>query len=320
MEIVLSQIRLGLKDLDHLIKEFPQYLFLSFTEFTYKELKKEDWKRVEILYGSRLTPEELSFATELHWIHAPSPSLTKLCLHEIKERGNILLTTTAEENVAQIGEFAIAAVLTFAKNFLNWHEAKNSPRHVWVSRWRDNMMTLKDRVFLQVGLEEAGTEITRHARQLGMKVWGMEPKPSFHPYCHKTFSLQDLSSLLPLADVVSLTLPPTPEYDSWFQEKQFELIKKDAILLIFGSYRIVEEEALAKCAERLRGILLDASYQTPIPLNSPLWNIPNIIITPEVSPRPKSKQTQSFATFRYNLRQYTYGNFQDMRNLVGSLL
>lgn len=316
MQIILSQIRLSLKDLDNLIKEFPQYLFLSFTEFTYKELKKEDWKRVEILYGSRITPEELGLASQVHWIHTPTPNLNKLCLAEIQNRGNILVTSTTEENIAQVGEFAVAGILTFAKNLINWYQAKKTPRHLWVSRWRDNMWTLQDKILLQVGLGRAGTEITRRARQLGMKVWGIQPKPSFHPYCHKILGMHDFHTALPQADVVCLSLPKTLEYDRWFKESELKLMKNDSILLILGSYKTVTEEDLVTYAEKLRGILLDASYQTPIPVTSKLWNIPNIIITPEVAPRPRSKEEQSFGTFRFNLRQYIHGNFQDMRNLV----
>ncbi|MCE5316094.1 MAG: hypothetical protein LLG04_01850 [Parachlamydia sp.] len=76
-----------------------------------------------------------------------------------------------------------------------------------------------------------------------------------------------------------------------------------------------EVERFTACEMRVRGILLDASYQTPISAASPLWKIPNIIITPEVAPRPKLTERQAFRTFLYNLRQYLHGNFRDMRNL-----
>lgn len=322
MQIVLSQIRLTLNDIDKLLKEFPQYLFLSFTEFTYKELGREEWKQVEIIYGSRITPEELAIAPQLHWVHTPTPNLNKLCLKEMQDRGNILISTTTEENIIQIGEFAMAGVLAFAKNLIHWHQAKHSPHHFWVSRWRDNMWSLQDKIFLQIGLGSTGTEITRRARQMGMKVWGMgiQPKPSFHPYCHQTLGMQDLHAALDQADIVSLSLPKTSKYDNWFGIKELERLKEDSVLLILGSHKVVDEDDLAANSQKLRGILLDASYQTPIPSNSRLWEIPNILITPDVAPRPRSKEEQSFGTFRYNLRQYSHGNFQDMRNLVENII
>lgn len=93
-------------------------------------------------------------------------------------------------------------------------------------------------------------------------------------------------------------------------------MKQGSILIVIGSGG-VDADALAQIAEsgKFRGILIDASYQTPLPATSPLWNIRNIIITPEVASRPKSTERQAFRTFLYNLRQYLHGNFQDMRNL-----
>jgi phosphoglycerate dehydrogenase-like enzyme len=95
-------------------------------------------------------------------------------------------------------------------------------------------------------------------------------------------------------------------------------MKEDSILLSIGSSTVFDENALVQVAKtgKFRGILLDAFYQMPIPATSPLWKIPNVIITPDVAQRPKSTQRQAFRLFLYNLRQYVHGNFKDMRNLV----
>lgn len=318
MNIILLQSQLLLQEIDLLLKEFPQYLFLSLSEAAYRNLSAEHWARLEILYGARLTKEELAKAHQLRWIQCPTPHLSRLCMEEIEKQGNILVTNTTEENISQIGEYVMGAILAFAKNLYEWRDLYRSPAQVWNSKWRDSMMTLQNKVLLQVGLNRIGSEVARRAWQMNMQVWGMQEHRSFHPHCHKTFMLKEVQSILPHADVICVSLAKGKEFHHWLQLEELELMKQGAILIILGSSDIVNEEALVKVAGqgKFRGILLDAFYQNPISLNSPLWKVPNMIITPEVAPRPKSKERHAFRLFLYNLRQYLHGNFKDMRNLI----
>lgn len=318
VNIVLLQVTLSPQELDTLQKEFPQFLFLSFNELTYKNLTSDQWLRVEIIYGNCLTKEEFSSAPQLRWIHTLTPHLDRLCLENINDRGNVLISLTQDENVLQAGEFAIAGILAFAKNLHYWQECKHSSSMIWNSRKRENMWSLKDRLLLQIGLGKTGTEITRRAKEFEMKIWGVQQKNAFHPYCHQLYTISEIHTLLPCADVVCINLPKTKEYENWFGEKELELMKKDSILIILGFSKIVNEEALIQAAEtgKFRGILLDVSYRTPLPKTSKLWSLPNILITPDVAGRPKAKQKESFKMFRYNMRQFVHGNFRGMVNLV----
>src|ERR1700728_2106282 len=99
MNIVLLQNPLEQKEIELLLKEFPQYLFLPLSEATYKNMKADYWPQLEILYGVRLTKEELAKAHHLRWIHCPTRHLSRLCMDEIVKQGNILITNTPEENI-----------------------------------------------------------------------------------------------------------------------------------------------------------------------------------------------------------------------------
>lgn len=318
MNIILLQGQLTLQEIDQLLKEFPQYLFLSLSEAAYKNLSPDHWARMEILYGFRLAKEELEIANQLRWIHCPGPYLNRLCMEDIEKQGTILVTNTIDENIHQMGEFVMGGVLAFAKNLFQWKEANQFPNLVWNSKWRDTMWTLKNKTFLQVGLGKGGTEIARRAHGFEMKVWGTDPHFSFHPYCQKIFPIQELHAVLPQADIVCLSLPKGRGYQRWFQMEELELMKEDSILISLGSSTIIDEEALVKTVQtgKFRGVLLDAFYQIPIPITSPLWKLPNVIITPDIAQRPKSTERQAFRLFLYNLRQYVHGNFKDMRNVV----
>jgi phosphoglycerate dehydrogenase-like enzyme len=318
MNIVLLQTHLSEEDIDLLIKEFPQYLFLPVTPNSCKNLQDDDWARVEVLFGSQLNEEQGKKAHQLRWIHTPTPSTGRLNLSYLLEKDHLLITTTAEENITQIGEFVLSAILAFAKNLFHWQNLKHTPELVWDSKWRESMWSLKKRTLLQIGLDPRGTEIARKCQEMGMHVIGALPHKTLHPYCHETVSFEEAPLVLSKADIVCLCLPENKLWVNFFDADDFSLMKKDTIFIVLGMHTVVDEKAFAEysASGKLRGALFDSSYLTPPPPRSLLWKLPNVIITPEIAPRPKNDDTQSFHTFLYNLRQYSHGNFKDMRSLL----
>lgn len=321
MNIVLLQTKLPLSEIEQLLEEFPQFLFLSFTESTYQGLSLDNWGQIEIIYGSKLTPEDLSKAHQLHWIHSPEGDLNRLCLKDIESKGNILITSLREDNHNQIGEFVIGSILSFAKNLYHFKEVDRHPPTLWSSKWRDQMMTLEGKLLLQVGLDKAGTEITRRAKQFGMKVWGVQKQKTFHPHCNKCLVFSDMRAGLREADVVVFNLPRTTEYEGAISKEDVDAIKQGAIVILLGNPKMVDLEALAEraTANHFRGLILDVAYQMPLSQHSPIWKTRNCIITPDVAQRPKAPSSAGISSFRYNLRQYVHGNFKDMRGIINDL-
>lgn len=319
MNTVLMQASLDKDDIESFKEEFPQYYFQQFESDVGSS--KINWENIEILYGSRLSAEELARSPNLRWIHSPTPSLSRLCLNEIANRGNILVTTIGEENVKEVGEFVIGTLLSFAKHLFHWHESMQQPGSSWHRRWRRSIWSLENRVLLQIGLGSRGTEIAKRAKELRMQVWGTRPgqtHPTFHPYCHKVFTMNDLHTILPSVDVVSICIPRQQEPILILGRKELELMKDDSVILALDHYSVVDEDALADVAKtgKFRGILFDALYGPAVPLTSPLWKIPNLLITPEISSRPISTGKHAFRVFHYNMRQYQYDNFSGLRNRI----
>lgn len=318
MNIALLKVSLSLAEINQLIKEFPQFLFLSYPESSLKKIEREYWSKIEIFFGSKLTEEEWDLASSLKWIHTPSPNLNRLPLKEIERQKSVLLSNTREENSLQIAEFVMAGALSFAKNLFNWKGANHYPSLLWDAKWRHNMMSLKGKTFLQIGMDKVGKEIVKQATHQEMKVIAIDKERSFHPFCHLNLSIKELRSILPQADIVSVHLPRTKESALWFGIKELELMKEDSILIVTGGETALFENEIIDPSlfEKLRGALIDVPYHTPISPASPLWRLPNLILTPDVAPRPKSKEKEAFRIFRFNLRQYIHGNFVDMKNLI----
>lgn len=318
MNIILLQVKLSHREINQLFKEFPHHLYLSLPGTTYKELTREQWALVEIIYGNRLTHDELNLAPELRWLHCPTPHLNQLCYQDILNKETVLVTTTKEENTQQIGEYVMSGVFAFSKNLFEWVKVDQDSRFIWDSKLRDSMKQVQGQTFLQVGLNTQGGEIARQAKLNGMKVIGASERGGFHPHCQKTLLLDEIEKVLPTADVVCLTLPLSRDFEGWFTREDLELMKDDALLILIGASNIINEEDLVAVTTRgkFRGVMIDAFYQIPIPPSSPLWKIPHVIITPEASPRPKSEDKASFQLFRFNLRQYLHGNFAEMKNIT----
>ncbi len=316
MNIALLLADFPSQDFKQLSSEFPKLLFLPYPRHPLQPVTPEAWKRTEVIYGERLTADELESAPELRWIHSPTPNLNKLCLKEIEAKGNILISFTKDEHAFEIAEFVFAGFLAFAKNLFQFKEVNRFPHLVWDCKWRNTIETLKKKTLLQIGLGKVGLEIARRAALSDMSVIGMSDKRSYHPHCEESLDYSELKKALPKADFISIALPRDQGLPIKLGKEELALIKNNAILSMIGFANLVDEEALAEAAPRFRGIILDSYYQFPIPPKSKLWSIPNLIITPEVSPRPKTQGREAFRTFRYNLRQYLHDNFADMKNVV----
>lgn len=320
MNIVLLQVELDLVELNQLSREFPQFVFLSFPRHAHQPISKEHWQRAEIFFGEKLSIEDLNVAENLRWIHTPTSNIHRLCLKEIEKRGNILISSTREENnLFQMGEYVLGSVLAFAKNLFIWKEMMLHPAQAWDSRWRNKMWTLKDKIFLQIGMGKIGEEISRRAQEACMQVWGMDVKRrSFHPYCKKQLTIQELHEVLPQVDVVSLALPIEQGLLLKLGPEELDLMKQDSILCLLGSRKQIDENALASLSKKgkFRGIILDAYFHSPIPPSSQLWHTPYLLLTPEIASRPKEAKNEAFRIFRFNLRQFLHGNFSDMKNLI----
>lgn len=315
MEIVLLQTKVEEQELLRLSREFPQIFFLQTTDLLYKSLSPDDWAKVEVLFGNKLKKEELEQATELRWIHCPYPTLNLLCLKEIHEHGNVMITLGEEENYFQVAEYVIAGILAFTKHLFHWERVNLEPNLVWDSKWRDSMETLRGKRLIQVGLGKVGDEIARRAQEMGMEVWGVDDKKSFHPNCKKVVTFHELQAALSKGDVVSVAMPRNDQRYHLIGAKELQAIPEGAIFTFVGMKTVLDEHQLEKTREKFRGVLLDFYYQMPLSPASKLWGMPNVLVTPQVAPRPQDVSAEAMKTFRFNLRQFLHGNFIDMKNV-----
>jgi phosphoglycerate dehydrogenase-like enzyme len=155
-----------------------------------------------------------------------------------------------------------------------------------------------------VGLGEIGTEVARLAEAFGMNVLSTRRNAG------------DLDALLPQADSVVITLPLTDETRGMFDRRRIGLMKPGAILVNIGRGPVVEEDALidALRSGRLRGAALDVFETEPLPRDSPLWDLDNVILSPHTAAQSIHENERIVELFAENLRRYLAG--EELRSRI----
>ncbi|MDF2549186.1 MAG: hypothetical protein K0S07_253 [Chlamydiales bacterium] len=313
MQTILIQEKLPEIDRLSLQKEFTFYRFLFLEERSIKELTASDLAEVEVIYGYQLPAAVASQMHQLKWVHCSKPWLEELSLEELP---GILITATKEENMQQAAEFVFWSLLEFYKQGSAWLPLSQVRNGQEEKQTKLQIEQLAGKKLLQLGLGRTGSLIAQIAKQFQMKVFGVQNERRFHPFCDKTFGFADLHTLLPNADVISLT-PCIEEKTPWFFGKaEWALLKADALFIGINALHLVDLQALYKTLEsgRLRGVVFDGLMKDLPAADSPLRKWKKAIFTPEIAFCPRLQSQQALHIFRYNLRHYIHGNANEMKN------
>ena len=211
----------------------------------------------------------------------------------------ITWTSSVGVHITPLGEWALFGILALTKD-LPRLEADKRARH-WAHYPVDE---IRGTTVLIVGLGEIGREVSRLAEAFGMNVLSSRRNEG------------DLDELLPRADSVVLVLPLTEETRGLFDRRRIELMKPGAILVNIGRGPVVDEEALidALRSGRLRGAALDVYATEPLPTDSPLWELDNVILSPHTAAQSVHENERIVELFADNLRRYLAG--EELRSRI----
>jgi len=155
----------------------------------------------------------------------------------------------------------------------------------WDRRVAAQMRALEGDTALVVGLGAIGRDVARRAKAFGMRVLAATRRPHADANCDEVHPLDALPGLLPEAGVVFLTLALTPETHHTFGAPQFAAMRQGAFLINVGRGGLLDQAALAVAltSGRLGGAGLDVTDPEPLPADDPLWDAPNLLVTPHVA-------------------------------------
>lgn len=232
-------------------------------------------------FRARELRDAWGFADSLRWVHVAGAGVDAVLFPELAESDEVTVTNSRGVFDRSIAEYVIGAMLVFEKDLLRTLELQR--RKEW--RHRESGM-LSGKRLLVVGAGPIGRMISAYAESLGMKPSAVartarQKDPDFE----RVFASGDLDEALPHADYVVIAAPLTEDTRDMFGKKQFEKMKPEAWLINIGRGATVDEDALIEALreKKISGAALDVFREEPLPEESPLWEMDEVIISPHMS-------------------------------------
>jgi phosphoglycerate dehydrogenase-like enzyme len=264
-----------------------------------------------VYMGFGIAAEVLDGAPHLRWVHSGSAGVASSITPSMLEHRPIF-TNSAGLHGIPMAESVLGMLLHFTRGFDYAVRAQSS------SQWNTGpfyaanapLRELSDLTVGIVGYGGIGREIGRRLEALGSRVIGIGRSTDK--------SRGDLHALLRDSDAVVLTAPDTPETRGMINAEALASMKPGAVLINVSRGALVDEPALVEALERghLRGAGLDVFATEPLPAESALWTLPNVLVTPHVSPVSRGYWRRQTELTVHNLRAFAEGRIDEMRNVV----
>lgn len=306
MPKIVFATRVGEEHLDALRSEYPGATFVAAadTETQLRELPDAD---AVISWPSR---EALPVARRLRWVHCTSAGIERIRqLPELVEMEDVTLTNGRGAHAATIADHTFAFMLAFTRHLPVLLEDKKAKRWDRAAR-SQGARELSGAVLGILGLGKIGAEIAGRGVAFGMEIRALDVNPGAQaPGVSETWPLSRLDDLLRITDYLTITLPITPQTRGLIGARELDLMKPQAYLFVMSRGGIVDQDALADALAngRLAGAGLDATDPEPLPAEHPLWELPNVIISPHSSGASRQTNERGRQIMRENIGRFLTG-------------
>lgn len=260
----------------------------------------------------------IEVARHASWFQAISAGVEGCINHPvIRDNKNLLLTNNKRVGSSSLAEYSISMILILARGYHiyrdNQIEKNWQRRAIPLSANRE----IQGQTLLVTGLGGIGEGVARRAHALGMRVIATRNSSRTGPeYVEYVGLANELLELTRQADFIVNTLPLTRTTTGIFDADFFKTMKDTAYFITVGRGKSVVTSDLIAALEagELAGAALDVLEQEPLPVDSPLWGMKNVIITPHVAGTTRDSRQRSVVIIRENLRRYVNG--EPMLNVV----
>ena len=252
-------------------------------------------------------------AKKLKWLQTYSAGVEAYRWKEFLDSSAVLTNCKIVQG-PNIADHAMAMLLALTRGLNNSFTDKG--KEVW-NREGHELLELQDMTAVVIGVGGIGSQIAQRAHGFGMKVIGVDPKdlPPSVAVSRMVYPSQ-LDSVLPLADVVFVSAPLTPESRRMMGPRQFDLMKKDSFFVAVSRGGLYDTPALVKAldSKRLAGAGLDVTDPEPLPKGHPLWKFPNTVITPHVAGNSPGSHARRVGVLKENIGRFVRN--EPLRNVV----
>lgn len=247
---------------------------------TPKTVEREQVQAANIIIGN--PPADMVKGSEnLEWLQLESAGVGKYADKDVLPEDAVLTNASGSYGLA-ISEYMLAVLFELYKKLHLYRD--DQAKHIW--KYEGEVKSIYRSTALIIGLGDIGGEFAKRVKALGAYTIGVRRKnPSKPDYLDELYFMDDLETLLPRADIVTLSLPATKLTNKIINERTLKLMKKDAVLVNVGRGNAVDTDALCDALENghLLGAALDVTDPEPLPEGHRLWRMKNAVITPHVS-------------------------------------
>lgn len=270
--------------------------------------------KAEILFDIDPThrPDLPELAAKVRWVQSTSAGIGQL-VHTMGYRirmPHTVFTTASGVHTRPLAEFVVMAILMHFKGTSRMFAAQQQ------HRWERYAGTdLEGRRLALVGLGQVGTEIARTCRALGLTVLGSDLRPA-PEVVDRYYPPDQLCVMLAQADILVTIVPHTPKTERMIGAPEFASLPRGAFFINIARGQVVDESALiaALRSGQLAGAALDVFTEEPLPTNSPLWDMPTVLVSPHSASTSDRENGRITALFCDNLCRYLRG--EPLRNML----
>ena len=288
-----------------------------------EEISPELWSQVEVLYTNRVFPRPEQ-APNLRWIQLHLAGADHALDAPILEKPGLVTTTLSGAAASQMAEYIVMMLLALGRRmpeFLAYQKRGEWPKDRWD---RFSPRELRDSTVGIIGYGSVGRQLARLLHPFGARVLaskrdvmhpedeGYMPEEMGDPtgdLVHRLYPPEALRSMVKLSDFVVVTVPLTPNTRSLVDAEVLAALKPSAFLVDVSRGGVVDHMALVSALRdrRFAGAALDVFPEEPLPADSPLWKLPNVILTPHIAGNTPYYDERATDLFAENLRRYLAG-------------
>ncbi len=303
---------LPVPEVERLRRAFPH---LQVVDAPSREARLRELPDADVAFLSQLRPDEFAVAARLRWIQSPAAGVAGLLYPELRD-SPVVLTNARGIHGDAMAEHVIGMVLVL---FRQIHAAiRDQVRHEWRKPPQAACRMLRGRVMGIVGLGAIGTAVAERAAAMGMRVVAVRRRAGMAPppFVSAVYPADELGRLLERADVVVLTAPLTGDTRGLVGAAELRRMRPGAVLVNVARGKLVREDDLAAELRRgtIAGAALDVFEHEPLSAGSPLWDLPNVVITPHTSAFRDDYWSLAVDLFAANLARFERG--EELANLV----
>jgi phosphoglycerate dehydrogenase-like enzyme len=266
-------------------------------------------ERAEVAIIAGDLDERYVRAPRLRWVHCDHAGLNKSARPEVFERG-LLVTSSSGRSSDALAEHALFFIFNHAYRVRDVIAAQKE--HRWDKEGRLPLRALRGQTLGIVGVGKTGGALALRARALGMRVLGYRRGAEPAEGVDRMYSKERgdaLDELLRESDFVVLATPLTDATHHLIGARELGLMKPSAYLVNMARGSVIDEPVLIEVlrAGKIAGAGLDVFEREPLPADSPLWDLPNVLITPHSTPALADKQRRCFDVVCENVRRLRAG-------------